>query len=231
MPSKKSLKNGAGFEDRLQFYSLLTRKTAAYLENILGKQTFNSLQNCELSSQEIESINQDLITIIQSEQEDVDKNHPILQGLQNHKVILLRPELAICSELVLEFLLSQKLAIASVFELSLKTSEFLEIFKLKFNQSPNLSNLLPTSIINFMHSPAKVIYLKEALSQDNQDFIQKNIVQKEYEILASMFGPRITTILDPLKYIQNVYLGLIQGSGLTIDKSYLQTLQESVRLY
>jgi hypothetical protein len=230
MASKKSLKNGINLETRLQFYSLLTRKTADYLENILGKPTFNSLQNCELSQQEIESINQDLIAIVESEREDLKKSSSLLDGLISGKVILLRPELTICSELVLEFLLSQKLSITSINEIRLSIPEFLEIYDYRLSKNHYTNKFLPTSIINFIHSPAKIIYLKEPLNQDGIEFIQKNILHKEYKLMASMYGPRITNILDPIRYIQNSYLGLSSDTDITTEINYLAKLEELISI-
>ena len=58
--STKTLKSKISLEKRLQFYSLITRKSEDYLSNILGKETFQSLKNCELTGPEIQQINQDL---------------------------------------------------------------------------------------------------------------------------------------------------------------------------
>jgi hypothetical protein len=70
--STKTLKSKISLEKRLQFYSLITRKSEDYLSNILGKEMFQSLKNCELTGPEIQQINQDLISIIQSEDQNTD---------------------------------------------------------------------------------------------------------------------------------------------------------------
>jgi hypothetical protein len=243
--SIKSLKSKVSLENRLQFYSILTRKSEDYLENILGKETFQSLQNCQLRSSEIDQINQDLISIILAEHEtnedsdlsSTSKNKTLtsqkpltstpeasdlILQLKNQTAILIRPELIISSEIILEFLLSQRVAIGNILEVNLDIPTLVEIY----NQSQNNSNNLPTSLINFIHSPAKIIYLKEPLNPEIKDFIQKNIIQKEYELIASLFGPRITAILDPIKYVQDCYLGLIENAQITREKSYLEVLVE-----
>ncbi|MEI6728201.1 MAG: hypothetical protein WCK98_01020 [bacterium] len=243
--STKALKSKVSLENRLQFYSILTRKTESYLENILGKETFQSLQNCQLRSTEIDQINQDLISIILAEHEvskDLDSNlktnnktlasqkplsHPptasdLILQLQNQTAILIRPELIISSEIILEFLLSQRVAIGNILELNLDIPTLVDIY----NQNPNEANSLPTCLINFIHSPAKIICLKQPLNSELKDFIHKNIIQKEYELIANLFGPRITAILDPIKYVQDCYLGLIENPKITTQKSYLKVLVE-----
>ena len=186
----------------------MTRKTANFLENILGKQTFESLQSGELNHHEIELINQNILTVIESKEKYIGKNFSFVNSLNDNKAILLKPELVICSDLILEFLLSQKIAIVSIVEKSVDTSEFLEKYKLKFNQDDNIIKFVPTGIINFMHSPAKIINVKEPLNLASREHIENNISHKQYYLMAEIFGPIITTILNPVKYIQNCYLGL-----------------------
>ena len=242
--SIKSLKSKVSLENRLQFYSILTRKTADYLENILGKETFQSLEKCQLRSQEIDQINQDLIEIILAENDSPNEKHNnfkpevksltkekpltldldnanLLLQLKNRTAILIRPELIIATEIILEFLLSQKVAIGNINEVKLNTPTLVDIF----TQNEKDKTLLPTSLINFIHSPAKIITLKEPLNPEILDFIQKNIIQKEYELIASIFGPRITAILDPIKYVQNCYLGMIENPEITTQDTYLQVLE------
>lgn len=243
--SLKSLKSKVNLENRLQFYSLLTRKTEDYLENILGRETFQSLQNCQLTSGEIDQINLDLVSIILAENEPSNNlnldikphskdltlpgsltssftNNDLIKELKNQTAILIRPELVISSEIILEFLLSQRVAIGNILEVKLDIPTLVDIYGQKQNQT----NTLPTRIINFIHSPAKIIFLKQPLKPELKDFIQENIIQKEYELIASLFGPRITAILDPIKYVQDCYLGLIENTQITTQKTYLEVLVE-----
>jgi hypothetical protein len=91
------------------------------------------------------------------------------------------------------------------------------------------SDNLPTAIINFIHSPAKRIYLKEPLIEAHRQFIEQNIINKEYEFISTIFGSRVYSLLDPIKYIQNCYLG-IMDKQIDKNKSYLEILKEVLLL-
>ncbi|MEI6728236.1 MAG: hypothetical protein WCK98_01195 [bacterium] len=224
--STKTLKSKISLEKRLQFYSLITRKTEDYLSNILGKETFESLKNCELTGPEIQQINQDLISIIQSEHENADiegGNNNLEKEITSKKIILLRPELVICSELILEFLLSQRVEIGNIIESNVYSNELVDLFSNRHTDN------LPTAIINFIHSPAKAIYLKEPLIEAHQQFIEQNIIKKEYDLIAKIFGSRVYSLLDPIKYIQNCYLGLIDKK-IDTSKPYLVILKDSLTI-
>jgi hypothetical protein len=228
----KSIESNITLESRKYFYSQIEKRSDQYLQDMLGEETFLSLKKSELTNTEIEIINSDLLSIITSgyDQDRPSLKNSIKTSLESSLLIIIRPELSICTEIVLEYLLSQRIGIQSIQDHTFTARDLLNLLPQKVKLDEQEAKILPTRFINFLHSPAKLIYLKNPLNSEIMSKVEQSIFAKEYQKISKLLENRSFAILDPLRYIQNIYLGLNTNKHIKTPDSYLQTLIKVLNL-